>query len=319
MVIPVVIILGIFVFQFSSLKDANVVEWNKDIKDIEISSSKDKSTQKAYFYSSKETKPLIVSLHQWSATYDKNHDPISDMAIKEEWNYIRPDFRGKNNNPDACGSELVISDLDDAIRYAIDNGNVDTNQIHIIGASGGGHAALMHLMKSNIDITSYSVWVPITDFVAWYSESKIRDKSYKNDILACTNSKENLNVDEAKARSPLYLETPNQKLNDTKVQIFAGVNDGYDGAVPISHSINFYNKLVDDLLLSDDNKVPSDISEELLYTQQISETTDEKLGERAVLYKKETGNISLVIFDGGHEILDDEAFKLILNKNHAIH
>jgi hypothetical protein len=44
------------------------------------------------------------------------------------------------------------------------------------------------------------------------------------------------------ARSPLFWEiegSPNGKLD-----IYAGITDGYTGSIPLSHSILFYNKLV---------------------------------------------------------------------------
>lgn len=231
----------LFVLSFYLSKNNSEADesWPDEGTHIQIRSSFDNEFQNAYFISSEEEKPLIVSLHQWSASYD-NFDSISEHAVSNDWNYIRPDFRGPNNTPQAGGSELVISDIDDAINYAIENGNVDEAQIHIIGASGGGHAALQHLMISDYTVASYSAWVPITDLVAWYGESRIRGTGYDEDILTITESEDNnLNVQEARNRSPIFQKTPVEKASNTVVQIYAGINDGYDGSVPISHSIRF--------------------------------------------------------------------------------
>lgn len=289
-------------------------KWNSLISEVEIESSADEENQEAYLFKSDKTSPLIVSLHQWSTSFDK-YDELSELVIDAGWNYIRPNFRGPSNNPDACGSDLVVSDIDDAIQYAIDNGNVDTSQIHIVGASGGGHASLMHFMKSNVEVNSYSVWVPVTDLVSWYGESVVRDNSYSEDVLQCTGSVDILNIDESKKRSPLYLKTPVDKFDETSIHIFAGINDGYNGAVPISHSINFYNKVIDDLGLSESDKVPFDKSEEMIHTKNLKETSSMKLGDRDLIYEKSIDNLSINIFDGGHEILNHEAFNLI-QKNH---
>lgn len=289
-------------------------EWSEEMEQVEIPSTMDEELQPAYFKSSDETAPLIVSLHQWSATYE-NFDPISSMIIEDDWNYIRPNFRGPNNNPQAGGSEYVISDIDDAIAYAIEHGNVDEDRIYIVGTSGGGHAALMHLMTSDVEVSGYSVWVPITDLIAWYGESRLRETKYAEEILQITDSEEDrLNVIEARRRSPMYQETPTEKFEETQVQIFAGVDDGYDGTVPIGHSISFYNKLVNDLDYGEENLIPYEIETQLLYTQTLYELDDydfEMLGTRSIIYQTQTENVSLTIFEGHHEILYDEAFRLL--------
>lgn len=309
--LALVAIVSIYLLPLNGEADES---WPEEGDHVQIVSSVDNELQDAYFISSENEAPLIVSLHQWSASYD-NFDSISEHAVTNDWNYIRPNFRGPNNNPQAGGSELAVNDIDDAINYAIEYGNVDEAHIHIIGASGGGHVALQHLMTSDYEVASYSAWVPITDLVAWFGESRIRDTGYDEDILAITESEENnLNVQEARDRSPLFQKTPIEKVSNTIVQIYAGINDGYDGSVPISHSIRFFNKLVEDLDFGEENLVPQSIESELLYTQNIvedSETTF-SIGDRDIIYNNEVENLSLVIFDGDHEILNDEAFEILL-------
>lgn len=290
--------------------------WPEQTERVEIESTKDQEMQDAFFIPSTESAPLIVSLHQWSASFDR-FDPLSQMAAENNWNYIRPDFRGPSNRPEAGGSELVISDLDDAIRFATKNGQVDLSEIHIIGASGGGHAALMHLMRGQEKVTSYSVWVPIVDLVAWYGESQLRGNGYDRDILAITGSKGQLNVAEARRRSPLHQETPVERISETEVHLFAGIDDGYKGSVPVSHSINFYNKLIYDLGLPQENAVSTEKSSKLVHTRQYPETDPfVSLGNRPVLFRQKAGNLSLTIFEGDHEILYNRAFDLIHESIH---
>lgn len=289
--------------------------WVDEMNYVEIPSTLDGEIQEAYFLSSTEEAPLIISLHQWTATYE-NFDPISNMAIEENWNYIRPNFRGPNIQPKAGGSEYVLSDIDDAIAYAKENSNVQTDNIYIVGTSGGGHAALMHLMNSEIEVSGYSAWVPITDLIAWYGESRLRDNKYSDDILAITNSQNNrLDIQEARNRSPIHQDTPVDKLEDTEVHLFAGVHDGYDGTVPIGHTLNFYNKLITDLEYGEEHLIPYDVESQLLYTQTLHELDEEHdypmIGNRNIIYETGVENINLTIFDGHHEILYEEAFGLL--------
>src|SRR3546814_1506842 len=111
--------------------------------------------QRAYVYEApaKEPRPLIVSLHTWSGNYEQR-DTIVNMCIDRGYHYIHPDFRGPNKRPEACGSDLVVSDIDDAITWALENFAVDKEQIHIIGVSGGGFATVLTYMRRSEEHTS---------------------------------------------------------------------------------------------------------------------------------------------------------------------
>ena len=167
--------------------DTAEVSWGKDFKAVEIKSAIDDHIQKAYFYASTaaDPAPLIVSLHTWSGDYSQK-DTLSWLCRAKDLNYIHPDFRGINNTKNACCSNLAINDIDESISYAIQNANVDTSRIYVIGTSGGGYATLSAFMKSKQRIRKFSAWVPISDLVAWYHESSIRQNKYAGDILGCT-------------------------------------------------------------------------------------------------------------------------------------
>ena len=179
--------------------------WHSDFVEVRIASSADGHIQKALFLGSKEEapQPLLVSLHTWSNDY-LQADTLSIMARKHGWNYIHPDFRGPNRTINACCSDLALSDIDDAIDYAIANGHVDPEKIFVAGASGGGYASLAVYMKSRHRINRISAWVPISDLEAWYRQSKIRKNKYAGDILNCTGSGATLDSESARARSPIH-------------------------------------------------------------------------------------------------------------------
>ncbi len=273
-----------------------------------ITSSLDGVKQFFYYHQSTgaENRPLIVSLHQWSADYSTYKNSLAHETKGKNWNFIRPDFRGPNNHFKACGSKYVIADIDEAIDWAVKNLPVDTNHIYIVGASGGGYAALCHFMKSRYKVKEYSVWVPISDLKRWYFESKSRNSKYATDIIQCTCEDCNeINLELAMERSPLYWKTPVNKLDDCKLKIYAGIHDGYTGSVPIIHSLLFYNKIVKDIGGSESNYVSCDEMTWMLTTRTSPSQTKGKISDREIRYFKTFKNVSLTIFEGGHEILVD--------------
>lgn len=290
-------------------------EWPSDFKIVKIKSSKDSSLQKSYFYKSKSNKPkpLIVSLHEWDGYYAQN-DSLAELCKQKDLNYIHPDFRGPNRTKDACCSDLALNDIDDAIDYAIANSNVDTNKIFVIGASGGGYASLCTFMKSKHKISKFSAWASISDLNAWYHESVIRDNLFAESILDCTSSKNELNIENAKQKSPIFWDTPKDKLTNSKLSIYAGVYDGIQGSVPITHSINFYNKLLTDLSVSDSSSYIS-VSEKLKLLEFRKPLGDfGSIANRKICLKKEFKNVSITIFEGNHEILSEFALNELLEE-----
>jgi len=288
--------------------------WGAEFQKIEIPSSLDDSLQKAFFYKSTATspQPLIVSLHTWSGDYSQQ-DPLAQQIVEKNWNYIHPDFRGPNNTYQACGSKWVIQDIEDAITFAIQEGNVDTTEIHIIGASGGGYATTLMYMQTQHPVKSFSAWVPITNLVDWYYESLGRKNKYADHIWQATQSDNALNIEEAKSRSSYFMETPVEKRKNSKLTIYAGIHDGYTGSVPITQSINFYNKLVEDIEPSNAEAIiPTEISLQLVTKRNnAGKKTKEMLGDRSVIFQKNFRNVHLVLFEGGHEMLADVALKLL--------
>ena len=287
--------------------------WSNDFEVVEIESAIDHHIQKAYFYRSTaaDPAPLIVSLHTWSGDYTQK-DTLAVLCRAQGLNYIHPDFRGTNNTKNACCSELAINDIDESIVYAIENANVDTSRIYVIGASGGGYATLSAFMKLKQRVRKFSAWVPISDLVAWYHESSIRQNKYAGDILGCTESKEGiLNMNIAKQKSPIYWDTPESKLKYSELTIYTGIYDGIQGSVPITQSINFYNKLLTDLGVKDSSKFVS--ADEKLQLLEFRRPLGDfgEISDREIFLKKEYNNIKLVIFEGNHEMLPDYALKVL--------
>jgi len=295
--------------------DTREITWNEEFQIVEINSSIDNENQQAYFYPSKssESQALIVSLHTWSGDFTQT-DELAEMCRKKDVNYIHPNFRGANKTISACCSELALADIDDAISFAIENSNVDTSRIYVMGVSGGGYATISSFMKLKHSVKAFSAWASITDLPAWYNESTIRKNKYAGDIMNCTEPGEKLNLEIAKQKSPIYWPTPTEKLKYTKLSIHAGIYDGIQGSVPITHSINFYNKVLKDLSVNDSSKYVS--NEEKLKLLEFREPLGDfgSIAGRKICLKKEVENFSLTIFEGNHEMLTEYALNEILNQ-----
>ena len=133
-------------------------QWSSKFQKVEIPSSVDSKIQNAYLYASKSAtrKPLIISLHTWSGDFSQE-DPIAHEITARDWNYIHPDFRGTNNKPEAMGSPLVISDIEDAIEFALKKTNADPEDVHIVGVSGGGMATLIAFMNVRFPVILFGL------------------------------------------------------------------------------------------------------------------------------------------------------------------
>lgn len=288
--------------------------WGNEFVQVHIPSSADGTLQNAWFYHSAKTtpQPLIISLHTWSGDYNQE-DPLATEVLMRDWNYIHPDFRGANNKPDACGSPLVISDLTDAIHYAIKNANVDTTNVHIIGVSGGGYLTMLAYMQLDYPVKSFNAWASISDLQNWYWESKGRSNRYANDIEKVAQKNGVMNWNELKKRSPMHLPFPYMKRKNAYLSIYAGVHDGYTGSVPISHSVLFYNKIATALYPGIKDAIVPDTVWMPILIRQCNADADSSMhiGERRIHLQKKLPKLSLTLFEGGHEMLVSEALRLI--------
>lgn len=292
------------------------LNWRDVFQLVQIQNQLDSDFQAAYFYKAvaDQSRPLVVSLHTWSGNYQQ-FDPLAELCVENDYNYIHPNFRGPNRTEAACCSELAISDIDEAISFAIDHARAKPSNIYLIGLSGGGYATLCMLMRSKHKIKKYSAWVPVSDLEAWYKESSIKGNQYQQDILNCTSSdSDELDVQKAKGKSPINWKAPSKRLTGVSVSIFAGAYDGIIGSVPITHSINFYNKLIKDLKGCKKHKVSN---KEKLWLLENREPIGEfgNIGDRKVFLQKQYKGIKLTVFEGGHEMLPEFALKELFLEN----
>jgi len=288
--------------------------WPTDFVETKITSSIDSSIQMAMFYKTRKIspQPLIISLHTWIGDY-RQEDPLANEIILRDWNYIHPNFRGPNNTSEACGSNLVVHDIEDAINYAISKGNVDKNQVHIIGVSGGGYAALLAFMGINYPVKSFNAYASISNLEDWYWECRGRGLKYAKDLEKVTTGDNGFDPIDARKRSPMFMKYQNEKRNGSFLNIYAGIHDGYVGSVPITHSINMFNKLLQEMYPLQTNKLISDSLIISLLTKRMNSSIDTDLfiGGRKIHLIKELPNLNITIFEGGHEMIVPQALALI--------
>lgn len=289
------------------------------IKDS-IISALDGYNQVFYYYKStdKKTKPLIVQLHSWSYTADSLKTlGLDTIAKSKNYNFIFPNFRGINNHPKACCSEFVIADIDESIDWALKNMKVDKRQIYIVGYSGGGYATLAMYMRSRHKIKAFSAWASISDLGAWYAQSAERRNKYAGEIINCIGATNGFDSLKARERSPLAWTTPVKKRTKSSLQIFAGIHDGHNrNVVPVSQSIGFYNKILSDFKEKNISKYVTKEDEQIMLVTRKFPVADssKKLADRMIHYQRSSGNIMLAIFEGGHEMLSQQALEYIEQK-----
>ena len=106
-----------------------------ELREITYLSRLDNSMQPALICPGKgeDARPLAVCLHTWSYGLEGNHDDFVERCKALNWHFIFPLFRGPNWLPEACGSDLVVSDLECAVEYMKENYAVDNSRVYLVG------------------------------------------------------------------------------------------------------------------------------------------------------------------------------------------
>lgn len=205
-------------------------------REIYVKSTKDGTMQPSLFYKAngEDKRPLLVGLHTWSADRFNQIRTMLPYAEKYNFHLLLPEFRGSNtvSNPNctyACGSDYAKQDITDAIEYCIAEYCVDTDNIFLLGASGGGHMAMLMAGFCPTYFKAIGAFVGITDLRTWAEENP----KYRGHVFACCNN----NEEEMKKRSPMtYIDS----IAKSNIKIFHGK---YDPNVPVSHSIRMFDAI----------------------------------------------------------------------------
>ena len=275
-------------------------------KEIKYQSSADHSEQPAMFYApvSKEPVPLMVALHTWSGNYkQKYHKAIEQWCIKHGWAYIHPDFRGPNNRPEATGSELVVADIVSAVEYAKGATQIDSSAIYLIGTSGGGYTALV-MAGHHPDLwAGVSAWVPISDLAAWHAQGK-HVEALEQSCGGAPGDSPAVDSEYAK-RSPITFLS---NAKGTTLHLHAGIKEKI---VPISHSLLAFNELAEAKDRISDKDIAYFVKKRKVPPNLQATLQDRSHGEKQPLFTRKSGNATVTIFNGGHQLVATAAIAWI--------
>lgn len=283
------------------------------IEEIKYVSSADQSAQPAMFYApaTKKPVPLVVALHTWSGNYkQESHKAIETWCVKNGWAYMHPNFRGPNKRPAATGSKLVVADIVSAVEYATQTTQIDRSAIYLVGTSGGGYTALVMAGHHPEIWAGVSAWVPISDLKAWHAQGR-----YVADLVkSCGGAPgDSATVDAAYAkRSPLtYLK----QAKGLTLHINAGIRDGHQGSVPISHSLLAFNEVAATKDQLSEKDIRFFVEKAKVPPRLRSDISDLSYGKKRPLFRRQSGNATVTIFDGDHELVAPAAIAWI----HKVH
>lgn len=282
------------------------------LRETEIVSTADGARQPLRFWAPDSTEekaaaPLLVSLHSWSADYRQDRSEWLREAVRYQWVYVQPNFRGINDHPEACGSPLARQDVLDAVDWACRRWRIDAERIYLAGVSGGGHMTLVMAAYHPDRFSAASAWVGPTDLAEWYRFHSRggRPERYARMVAACCGGPPGATPEidaEYRARSPVFHLG---RVEDLPLDLNAGVKDGLTGSVPIHHTLRAYNAVArahGSPLISDAEM------DELWTTGRLSrplptDTLPDPTYGREILLRRTSAQTRVTVFDGTHEAL----------------
>lgn len=279
------------------------------LQEVSVISSLDGEQQPVRYWAPANAKQkptvLFVFLHSWSSDYKQDNSKWLKHAVQHGWIFLHPNFRGANLSPKACGSKWARQDVLDAMNWAAAEFQIDDRRVYLCGVSGGGHMAMLMAGHHPDRFSAVSAWVGISDLADWYRFHRKDGKPqrYAQMILKCFGQPPGFSKavdDDYKDRSPLFHL---HQTGDLPIDIWAGVNDGHSGSVPVSHSLKAFNRIAETRGADPvtDNEMQQLWTNRKLDQPQPSDlATDPVLG-RELLLRRTAGPARVTIFDGGHE------------------
>ena len=261
---------------------------------------------------SESATPLFVFLHSWSSDYLQDNTKWFVECERRKWIWVHPDFRGVNQSPKACGSEFARQDILDAIRFARDTWKVDDERIYLAGVSGGGHMSLLMAGHHPEQFSAVSSWVGPNDLADWH-RFHVKDgkpQKYAQMIEASLGGPPGASQaidDDYRDRSPVFQLS---RVADLPVSIWAGVQDGHTGSVPISHSLRAFNTIA---RAHGTSQITQQEIEALSVRMRLPNPTESDSAEdltlgRKIQLRRTSGPSVVTIFEGGHESVPEAAF-----------
>ena len=225
-------------------------------------------------------------------------------AVAERgWIYLFPNFRGRNDDIEACGSEVAKRDVIDALEWVIEHYPVDESRIYLTGVSGGGFMTLAMVASYPGRWTAASAWVPLSDLRAWY-DFHARDQ-YGEMTRQCVGgdpARDPAVAREMEQRSPVHHLS---RARDVALDNAAGRFDGHDGApIPVRHSLRAFNVIAQTVgaaQISEAEIAQLSRHEPRLDNPKASDKVADPAFGRELFLRRRAGRARVTIFDGAHE------------------
>lgn len=249
--------------------------------------------------------PLLVVLHSWSSRYTQHAGiPYAQWAQENGWAVIAPEFRGKNDDANAVGSDLAVQDVADAVDFAVAQDGVDADRVFVVGYSGGGMMALLFAGQHPEKVTAVSSWGPPHDLVDFYGFARVNGLGYWGDISrACGGDprQEGEVQDECLTRSPMtYMESIRE--HEIPVLIGQGIRDPF---VMRNAAADVYNALAEpeDRLTDDDvdllrrGRIPGEAAEAVTVETYFEDRDPDPV------FARQSASVLMVYFSAAHDMV----------------
>ena len=198
-------------------------------------------------YDGRKNAPMVVLVHggPWVRGDTWEFNAEAQFLASRGYFVLQPEFRGSTG----FGSKLfhagwkqwglkMQDDIADGARWAIANGYADPQRICIAGASYGGYATLMGLVKDPGLFKCGVNWIGVTDIDLMYSDTWYRSSDLSEDWkkygMPTLIGDQQKDADQLKRTSPLL-----QASSITQPLLLA--YGGADRRVPIFHGQRFYD------------------------------------------------------------------------------
>ena len=271
---------------------------------------------------STEATPLFLFVHSWSSDYLQDNSKWLKECVRRKWIWLHPDFRGVNQSPKACGSRFARQDVLDAILFVREKFKVDPERIYLAGVSGGGHMALLMAAHHPEQFSAVSAWVGPTDLIGWHQFHCNDGKPQKYAMMiekslgGAPGAATAIDAD-YRDRSPVFHL---HMVGDLPVSIWAGVEDGHTGSVPISHSLQAFNAIAvgHATAVVSEREIGELSTDKSLLAPTAEDIAIDSALDRKILLRRSSGESMVTIFEGGHESIPEAAFDWLESRRRPV-
>ena len=269
---------------------------------VEIVSSVDRTRQPSYITvpappDKSAPTPLVVVLHTWSFDLEQRQPILEAEVAARGWLLLAPNFRGRNDRPEACGSAIAQQDVLDAVEWVRKHYAVDERRIYVLGMSGGGYMTMLMAARHPDLWAAASAWVGISDLVEWYASHGADNFGLMmRGCFGAAPDQDRRADAEAKIRSPVRYLSPTLRV---PLELAAG---RFDSTVRVTHSLRAMQAIAPSAITDDEISQLASAGPGLL-RPAVGDTASDPLLTRRIFLRRSSGRFRVTIFDGGHEWL----------------